>query len=103
MANAKGLGVERDKFNMTTFDKVKTPKLRLEIDADGTNSTGLLEWKVFDAGDSPKFPPSVVGDVDRVVMLGGKTYLRGTIKSLASGDDPATKVTWTKESRARAT
>lgn len=97
VANAKGLGVERDKYNTTTFDKVKTPKLRLEIDADGTNSTGLLEWKVFDAGDSPKFPPSVVGDVDRVVMLGGKTYLRGTVKSLSSGDDPATKVTWTKE------
>ena len=100
VANAQGLGVERDKFNKTTFDKVMTPKLRLEIDADGTNSTGLLEWRVFDAGDSPKFPPSVVGDVDRVVMVGGKTYLRGTIKSLASGDDPAAKVAWTKESGA---
>ena len=43
----KGLGVERDKYNTTTFDKVKTPKLRLEIDADGRNSTGMLEWKVL--------------------------------------------------------
>src|SRR6185436_20848595 len=30
VANADGLGVERDKFNATTFDEVKTDKLRLE-------------------------------------------------------------------------
>ena len=70
--------------------RVRTSKLRLEIDSDGTNSTGILEWKVYDSGDSPKFPPSVVGDVDRVVMLGGKTYLRGAIKSLGGEGDAST-------------
>lgn len=97
VANAQGLGVERDQFNSTTFDKVRTPKLRLEMDSDGTNSSGILEWKVYDAGDSPKFPPSVIGDVDRVVVLGGKTYLHGEIKSLGGSVGTSTSATWSKE------
>src|SRR6266545_1387432 len=80
--NASGLGVAGDKFNSTTFDEVTTSKLRLEMDGDGQFSTGILEWKVFDSGKSPDFPPSVVAGVDRVVVLGGKTYLSGKVKSL---------------------
>ena len=30
--NASGLGVAGDQFNTTTFDEVRTSKLRLEID-----------------------------------------------------------------------
>src|SRR5262249_14711146 len=56
--NASGLGVEGNKFNTSTFDEVTTTKLRLEIDSDGQNSTGILEWKVYDSGKSPAFPPS---------------------------------------------
>ena len=78
----EGMGVEADRFNTTTFEEVTTPKLRLEIDSDGTLSTGILEWKVYDSGKSPKFPPSVVAGVDRVVVLGGKTYLNGSIKTV---------------------
>ena len=96
--NAVGLGVDTNQYNTTTFDAVKTPKLRLEIDSDGTNSTGILEWKVYDAGDSPRFPPSVERDVDRVVMLGGKTYLRGKVKTLGGSGVPATTITWSKQS-----
>ena len=95
--NASGLGVEIDKFNRTTFEEVTTSRLRLEIDSDGTNSTGILEWKVFDSGKSPDFPPTVVADVDRVVMVGGKTYLNGVVKTLiARGAEP--KVRWSKDS-----
>src|SRR6266550_5918676 len=95
VANASGLGVEGDKFNTTTFEEVTTTKLRLEIDSDEQFSTGILEWKVYDSGKSPDFPPSVVAGVDRVVMLGGKTYLSGKVKSLKP--DSAARVTWTKE------
>jgi hypothetical protein len=39
----------------TTFDPVQTTQLRLEVDGNGEFSTGLLEWRVRDAGDSPHF------------------------------------------------
>src|SRR5699024_5379487 len=83
--DAKGLGVEGEKFNTTLFDEVTTTKLRLEMDSDGTNSTGIYEWKVYDSGKSPKFPPTVVAGKERSVVLGGKTYLAGNLQSL-SGD-----------------
>jgi hypothetical protein len=67
--NASGLGVEGDQFNTTTFDEVTTSKLRLEMDGTELFSTGLLEWRAFDSGKSPKFPPSVVAGADRVVMV----------------------------------
>ena len=39
--NAQGLGLTPNGFNSTTFDEVKTDKLRLEITSDGTHSTGI--------------------------------------------------------------
>jgi uncharacterized protein len=97
VANPSGLGVEGSKFNTTTFGEVSTSKLRLEIDSDGTLSTGILEWKVYDSGKSPEFPPTVAAGIDRDVIVGGKTYLSGTVKSLKS-DSAAAKVTWSKAS-----
>jgi uncharacterized protein len=82
VARASGLGVAADRFNVTTFDEVKTSKLRLEIDGSGGFSTGLLEWRVLDSGKSPEFPPTVAAGVDRVVLLGGKTYLSGSVRTL---------------------
>lgn len=78
VANAKGLGVEANTFNRTTFDAVKTDKLRLEIASDGTHSPGILEWKVYSSGPVPLFPPIAAAGVDRSVVLGGKTYLAGS-------------------------
>ena len=80
-----GLGVAGDRFNATTFDEVQTSRLRLEIEGDGDFSTGLLEWRVYDSGKSPDFPPTVLAGVDRVVVLGGKTYLSGKVKTLKPG------------------
>lgn len=93
--NTSGLGVEGDKFNVTTFDEVATSKLRLEMDGDGEFSTGILEWRVLDSGKSPDFPPSVVAGVDRVVVLGGKTYLSGKVKALKA-DTASARVKWQK-------
>jgi DUF1680 family protein len=95
--NASGLGVGGDKFNPTAFDEVTTSKLRLEIDSDGTFSTGVLEWKVYDSGKSPEFPPKVAAGVDRAVVLGGKTYLRGQVRSLKP-DGAAVPMSWSKVS-----
>jgi DUF1680 family protein len=83
--NTAGLGVAGGQYNVTTFDEVLTPKLRLEFDGTGQFSTGILEWTVIDTGKSPEFPPTVLAGVDRVVVLGGKTYLSGAVKGLKPG------------------
>jgi DUF1680 family protein len=96
--NAKGLGVEGGGWNATTFDEITTNKIRLEMDAEGGPqiSTGITEFRVFDSGKSPKFPPRVKAGVDRVVVLGGKTFLNGESRLLDSGDE--SQVTWSKTS-----
>ncbi len=78
VANPKGLGVDANAFNSTSFDPVKTDKLRLEIVSDGTHSPGILEWKVYSSGAVPLFPPTVNAGVDRSVVLGANTYLSGS-------------------------
>ena len=97
VSGASGLGLEANRFNTTTFQAVTTAKLRLEFDSNGKSSTGLLEWRVFDTGQSANFAPVAQAGVDRVVVLPAPTRLNGTVK-----DDgkpmarPATR--WNKES-----
>ena len=95
--NASGLGVAGNTFNGTAFDEVRTSRLRIEIVSDGKLSTGILEWKVYDSGDSPAFPPKVMAGLDRVVILGGQTYLSGAVKSLKESDQ-GTRTKWSRES-----
>src|SRR5580765_4959200 len=82
VADSKGLGTAADMFNVTTFAEVTTARLRLEIDGDGEYSTGILEWRVLDSGRSPAFPPRVQAGPDRVVVLGGRTWLDGRVLAL---------------------
>lgn len=96
VANAAGLGVAGNAFNTTTFDPVRTNKLRLEIVSDGRLSTGILDWRVYSAGPVPAFPPSVAAGVDRTVVLGGQTYLTGKADWLKPG--PQNTVRWSKAS-----
>jgi len=96
LTNATGLGAAPDQFNVTTFPEVTTTKLKLEMDGDGKSSTGLLEWRVLDSGKSPDFPPQVQAGIDRDVMLGGKTYLAGTVKFFKPA--AARQVSWSQES-----
>lgn len=94
---ATGLGLERNKFNVAIFPELTTTKLRLEMDGEGTFSTGLLEWRVYDSGKSPNFPPVVEAGVDRVVVLPGQTWLDGRVKD--DGKVTATPaVRWSKAS-----
>ncbi len=92
--NASGLGLENNKFNLTTFDPVKTTKLRLELDSVDRFTVTLLEWMVFQAENTPNHPPIATAGADRSVIIGGKTYLSGKTKSVT----PVTKIIWKKKS-----
>ncbi len=97
VAKPTGLGVAASTYNTTTFDEVRTTRLRLEMISSGNYSTGILEWRVYSSGAIPNFPPSVTAGVDRVVIRGGKTYLAGTLQALEAKSTPTT-VTWSKAS-----
>ena len=94
--NAQGLGLKENAFNTTTFDDVHTTRLRLEMDSSG-ESTGILQWRVYDWGDSPNFPPVVVAGLDRAVVLPGKTWLSGSVRGAAKPDGKLA-TTWSKQS-----
>lgn len=96
VSNPKGLSVSSNGFNSTTFDEVKTDKLRVEMASDGKHSTGILEWKVYSSGAVPLFPPTVEAGVDRAVVLGGKTYLSGSATWLNPAS--AQRARWAKTS-----
>ncbi|MGD0090412.1 MAG: beta-L-arabinofuranosidase domain-containing protein [Planctomycetota bacterium] len=88
--DAAGLGVEGGRYNATTFPEVTTAKLRLEMDGQDKFSTGIIEWKVYDSGKSPKFAPHVTAGPDRVAVLPAKTYLHGAVRG------PTQALTWSK-------
>ena len=96
VSNPQGLGVAGDTFNSTSFDEVKTYKLRLEVVPDGTHAAGIMEWKVYNSGPVPMLAPVVNAGIDRSVVIGGKTYLAGTAVWLQ--DLPGNTARWTKES-----
>ena len=90
--NPTGLGLVNNQLNTTSFDEVKTTRLRLELDSADRGSSTLLEWIVYPSASSAPYPPVVAAGSDRDVMVGGKTYLSATIKSVT----PVSKMTWTK-------
>lgn len=92
--NASGLGLQSRQYNITTFDEIKTTKLRLEIDSTDRGVTGLQEWMVKKAPGSDDYAPVVNAGVDRDVMVGGKTYLAANIKSV----DASPSLLWVKTS-----
>jgi uncharacterized protein len=92
--NANGLGRENNKLNSTTFDEVKTTKLRVELDSADRATATMLEWIVFKSPNSPDIAPVINAGIDRDVMLAGKTYLSGIIKSVT----PVSKIEWKKTS-----
>ena len=73
----QGLGVAGGQYNTTTFAEIATTRLRMEFDSSQTFSTGIIEWKVYDSGISPKFAPHAIAGPDRVVVLPAKSYLNG--------------------------
>jgi len=92
--NASGLGLENNRFNITTFDPVQTTILRLEADSVDRSLATILEWRVIQAAGSPDHPPVVTAGVDRCVMVGGRTWLSPAIKSVSQ----VSETLWTKKS-----
>jgi hypothetical protein len=86
IANAKGLGLKEDQFNTTTFDDVHTTKFRLEMDSSG-QSTGILQWRVYDWGDSPDFPTVVVAGLESCCLA-----RPGSVALSAAAASPTTGV-----------
>ncbi len=96
VANAQGLGLAADIFNTTSFDEVRTSRLRLEVVPDGTHPAAILEWQVYTSGPIPKIAPLVNAGIDRSVVLGGRTYLAGSAVWLQAA--PSNVVRWSKDS-----
>ena len=92
--NARGYGLTNDELNTTAFEEVKTDKLRIEIDSTDNGATPLQEWIVYKAHSTDQYTPLVTAGVDRDVILGGKTYLSGVIKSA----DAVQAIAWSKVS-----
>ena len=84
------------RFNTTTFEPVKTSKLRLEVVPQDQRPAGILEWRVLNHGPAPALPPIVEAGVDRSVVSDGKTYLSGKVSWLQ--DSPRNRATWKKAS-----
>ncbi|MEI6604202.1 MAG: beta-L-arabinofuranosidase domain-containing protein [Verrucomicrobiota bacterium] len=95
IVGAKVLGVEGNHLNTIEFPELKTTKLRLEMDADGESSTGVLEWRVYDSGHSPNFAPTINAGIARTVVLPGITYLSGKAKDDGK-PKPSLTLGWSK-------
>ncbi len=94
VSNASASSPENNTFNTVSFDEIETSRIRLEVDSAVLFIANVLEWKVYQAKDSPDHPMAVDAGGDRDVMLGGKTYLSGRIKTVGALD----KSEWRKES-----
>ncbi|MBV7529888.1 glycoside hydrolase family 127 protein [Chitinophaga sp. sic0106] len=80
-------------MNQASFDEIKTSKLRLVVDSTDLHVSALQEWIVYQTPGTA-YPPVVAAGPDRAVMLNGKTYLSGKIKSIT----PIQSIIWKKVS-----
>ncbi|HEY4288461.1 MAG TPA: beta-L-arabinofuranosidase domain-containing protein [Puia sp.] len=87
-----GLGLQNEQFNTTSFDEVRTTRLRVVMDSSDRFASTLVEWKVDESEHSAAIAPIVAAGDDRDVMLDGKTYLSPEIRSV----HPITRTAWTK-------
>lgn len=94
VSQPRGLGVALDTFNTTTFEPVKTTKLRLQVVPQPRRMAGILEWKVINYGAVPDLPPVVDAGIDRSVVSDGRTYLSGKVTWLE--DSQRNKSQWVK-------
>jgi hypothetical protein len=94
--NPQGVGLAADGFNGSTFDAVKTSKVRLEVTPQKGQPAGILEWRVYNAGPVPALPPVIDASIDRSVVVGAHTYLNGTVTWLE--DSQKNSARWIKTS-----
>ena len=96
VSKPQGLGIAVDTFNTTTFEPVKTSKLRMEVDPQEGQPAGILEWRVFNFGPVPSLPPLIDAGIDRSVVSGGRTYLSGKVVWLQDSKNNVAR--WSKTS-----
>jgi uncharacterized protein len=96
VSQAQGLGLAADAFNATTFEAVKTSRLRLAVTLDKNEPAGVLEWRAYNSGAAPSLPPVIDAGVDRSVVLGARTYLAGKVIWLEDSQNNASH--WVKTS-----
>ena len=96
VSHPQGLGLAVDAFNVTTFDPVKTRKLRLEVRLQTGVPSGILQWSVYHFGPVPRLAPVIDAGLDRSVILGARTYLAGKVVWLE--DSPRNSVRWRQAS-----
>lgn len=94
VSQPQGLGLTADAFNATTFEPVKTSKMRLEVVPPSHRPAAILEWRVFNYGPAPALPPVIDAGVDRSVVSDGKTYLLGKVTWLE--DSARNRARWVK-------
>ena len=92
----QGLGTAVDTFNATTFEPIKTSKLRLEVNPQKDQPAGVLEWKVYNFGPVPSLRPVIDAGIDRSVVSGGRSDLSGKVTWLQ--DSPRNVARWQKTS-----
>ena len=80
------------RYNTATFPEISTSRLRLEFDSQPKFSTGIIEWKVYDSGNSPKFAPRVTAGSSRTVVLPARVRLQGAVRGTVES------VEWSKQS-----
>jgi len=92
--NAAGMSKETNKLTTFSFDEIKTTKIRLELDSADRGLATVLEWAIFKTDNSASPAPIVNAGMDRDVMINGKTYLAGSIRSVS----PIANTQWKKVS-----
>jgi hypothetical protein len=81
LPNAEGNGMERNTYNITTFDPVFTNRIRVHMVS--TISTGILEWRVW--GRMEEFPVRSTAVADRPLEPGETSII--TITALDAEDN----------------
>lgn len=91
---ATDLALTNNQYNKTSFDEITTTKLRLQLDSADRDVASIVEWQVYPSENSAPLPPVVAAGGDRDVIIGGKTYLSGVVRSVTAIDNTA----WSKVS-----
>jgi len=83
-----------NRVNEITFNDISTSKIRIESDSVIFLPANVIEWEVIQTPGTAGHPPVVTAGEDRTVMLEGKTYLSGSVRSVT----PVDRFTWKKVS-----
>ncbi len=87
-----GAEPEANILNIISIEEVETTSIRLEVENEERQASAILEWEVISSDPTRKYAPVVDAGIDRSVIIGGSTYLRGSYKSVS----PVDRLRWKK-------